>query len=469
MKLSSLKQIYFTITALVIIAHTELAFASLDSFMKFASKGNALVSVNAGGIIEDQNSGYFTGGSIIRRGPRPMELVPLTVQTPSFAFDPCTGSGDLRWGGFSYIKGREFSEYFKALAASSGTYVAKMAIKSACPQCEDIMSYLEAVARDINGMTFGQCEQSKAIAEGLMGRIGAANSQKCMAKSALLRGGSDLYETTKQCGENPDRFGEAGDESEFKSMLPDNYNLVWKALSNGSGSGGSNMKELLMSISGSVIGKKEAGRPSISSLASLVEKEDMLEKYIGKPGIGTQRLKIYKCDEGVKCLNPSMIEQEISSSGDSLFGKVQKNMESIIEKVIKNEGVLNDEEQALIEYTQIPLISLLEIELSSKDAKSALQLSKNNEFIEVVCYDMVTHFMQKMLAQARDAVEELAIAQIDNTAIDRFQRNTERVQKLLAAKNLNAMRNLQTILSVKERLYQQEKVFQMGFIRFKDI
>ena len=449
--------------------YTEATFASLDGFMKFASKGNALVSVNAGGIIDDQNSGYFTGGSIIRRGPRPMELAPLTVQMPSFAFDPCTGSGDIRWGGFSYIKSSEFAEYFEALAASSGAYVAKMAIKTACPQCEDNISYLESVARDINGMTFGQCEQSKAIAEGIMGKLGAANSQKCMSKSALVKGASDLYDTTQKCSANPDRFGEAGDDSEFKSMLPDNYNLVWKSLSNGSGAGDSNMKELLMSISGSVIGKKKDKRPSISTLPSLVEKEDMLEKYIGKPGIGMQKLKIYKCDEHVKCLNPYVTEVQLSSSDDSLFGKVQKNLESIIEKVIKNAGNLNDEEQALTEYTQIPLISLLEIELSGKDAKSALQLSKNNEFIEVVCYDMVTHFMQKMLAQARDAVEELEIAQIDNTPIERFQRNAERIQKLLASKNLNAMRNLQTIISVKERLYQQERVFQMGFTRFRDI
>lgn len=40
----------------------------------------------------------------------------------------------------------------KEKEASAAAYVAKMAIESACLQCEDVMSYLETVARDINGM-----------------------------------------------------------------------------------------------------------------------------------------------------------------------------------------------------------------------------------------------------------------------------------------------------------------------------
>ena len=144
-----------------------------------------------------------------------MELQPVGIQLPSASLDGCTGSYDVRWGGFSYIKGRQFAEYYKAVAASAGAYVAKMAIKTACPQCEDIMSYLETVARDINGTTFGQCEQGKAIAEGLMSKFNAASNQKCMAKSSLVRGGSDLFEATQKCQDNPDRYGEAGDDAEL--------------------------------------------------------------------------------------------------------------------------------------------------------------------------------------------------------------------------------------------------------------
>jgi len=457
------------ITVLLIELITSTCFAGgLDGFLKFTSQGGSMTSINKGAVISDQKAGYMTGGSIIARGPRPMDMQPLGIALPSIAFDPCTGSGDLRWGGFSFIKGAEFAKYFKAVSASAGAYIAKMAIKQACPQCEDIMSYLESVARDVNGMTFGQCEQGKAIAEGLMGKFNAASSQKCLTKSAIAKGDSDLHEATQKCQDNPDRHGETGDNDQLQSMLPDNFNLVWKALSHGDGNAPTGMKELIMSISGSIIGTKADGISTIATLPSLLEKEDLLEAYIGKPGVGSSKIKLYVCDDKVKCLKPVATEQSVDNKLDTLYGKVETTLTSILDKIEANKGDLSDEEEALIEYSQIPIITLFEIELALKNKESVAMLAGNSEFVEVVCYDMVTNFMQKMLHEAKTAVDTLQTAQLDNTSIERFNRNIENIQMLLRDKKYMAMDKLQTIIAVKERLLKQQDVFEMGFNRFAD-
>lgn len=440
----------------------------LDAFLKFTQRGGSMTSVNAGGIIEDQRTGYMTGGSIISRSPKPMELQPATVQLPSTAFDGCTGSYDLRWGGFSYIKGRQFADYWKAVASSSGAYLANMAVKQVCAPCEGIMSYLESVARDINGITFSQCEQGKAIAEGLASKFNAASRQKCMAKSSLVKGGSDLFEATQKCQDNPDRYGTAGDDSELKSLLPDNYNLVWKALSHGDGRAEIGMKELMMSISGSIIGIKKDGIATISVLPSLLEKEDLLERYIGKPGVGTSTVKLYVCDDDRLCLKPSAKETKIDSSKDTLYGKVYATISSILDKIEANTGELTDEEQALVEYSGIPIITLLEIELALRGKESVAGFAGDPEFIEVICYDMVTNFMRKMLLEAKASVDELKTAQLDNTPIQRFNKNIEIVQELLRDKKYQAMSKLKVIVAMKERLAKQQRVFQLGFSRFFD-
>lgn len=458
----------FIIWQMLTISASVSYAGGLDGFLKFAGQGGSMTSINKGAVISDQRAGYMTGGSIISRGPRPMELQPLGIQIPSMAFDPCTGSGDLRWGGFSFIKGAEFARYFKAVSASAGAYVAKMAIKQACPQCEDIMSYLETVARDINGMTFNQCEQGKAIAEGLMGKFNAAHSQKCLVKSSISKGGSDLHEATQKCQDNPDRYGEVGDDDQLKSVLPDNFNLVWKALSHGDGNAPTGMKELIMSISGSIIGTKTGGISTIATLPSLVEKEDLLEAYIGKPGSGTSKIKLYVCDEKVKCLKPKGQEASVDNKADTLYGKVETTLASILDKIEKNKGDLSDEEQALIEYSQIPIISLFEIELALKNKESVSSFAGNSEFVETVCYDMVTNFMQKMLIDAKTAVDTLQTAQLDNTSIERFNRNVENVQVFLRDKKHNALARLQTIIVVKERLLKQQDIFEMNFHRFAD-
>ncbi|MGV2433263.1 MAG UNVERIFIED_CONTAM: conjugal transfer protein TraH [Rickettsiaceae bacterium] len=131
------------ITILILGISIEAYADPLASFLKFSHENGAMTSINAGGVIEDQRSGYFTGGSIIHRGPRPKELQPFGIQLPSFDFDPCTGSGDLRWGGFSYIKSKQLSEFFKGVAASAPAYVVKMLIKSVNVQSENILSELE--------------------------------------------------------------------------------------------------------------------------------------------------------------------------------------------------------------------------------------------------------------------------------------------------------------------------------------
>ncbi len=446
---------------------TAKVFATgLDNFMKFGAKGGSMTSINKGAVISDQKAGYMTGGSIISRGPRPMDLQPLGVQLPSAAFDPCTGSFDLRFGGFSYIKGAEFAKYYKAVASGSGAYLVKMAITQGCPQCEGAMSDLEAIARDINGMTFNQCEQGKAIAEGLMGKFNAAKNQKCLAKSSIKKGGSDLHDATKKCQDNPDRYGETGDDKELKSMLPDNFNLVWHALSQGSGEAPSGMKEMIMSISGSIIGLKHDGVTTISTLPSLIEKDDLLEQYIGKPGEGRSKVKLYVCNENTRCLKPTVQEVSLDNRADTLYGKVEVTLKSILDKIVNNKGELSDEEQALVEYSQIPIITLFEIELAMKNEKSVSLFAGNSEFVEVVCYDMITNFMQKMLHEAKTAVDSLETAQIDNTAIERFNKNIERVQLLLRDKKYKAMDKLQTIIAVKERLTKQQDVFEMNFNRY---
>ena len=465
----SVLRLFITVICMTNLMHVHYAYAGgMDNLLKWSKRGGSMVSVNKGAAISDQKSGYLTGGSIIARGPKPEILQPLVVQPPSFAFDACSGSFDARFGGFSFIKGAQFAGFFKSVASSAGAYAAKMAIKQVCPQCEDIMSYLESVARDINGRTMNQCSLAQSIAQGGFAMMNNANKQKCMMQSNVTTGSSDMYEATQSCIDNPDRFGGAGEDDVLKSLLGDNFNLVWKALSQGSSSTPNGLKEMMMSITGSVIGSKGSAAIELSTLPSLVEKEDLIERYIGRPGTGSSTVKLYECDEPTRCLHPVERDVALSNQAATLYGKVHVLLQSIFAKIDANEGDLTDEEQALVEFSQIPLISIMEMELATKNKDSASSLIGMSEFIEVVCYDLVTNFMAQMVKQAKSAVEVLKSAQLDNTAIDRFTHNIEIVQGYLRDKRFESMQKLKVITQVKERLKQQQNVFQMGFSRFLD-
>lgn len=97
-------------------------------------------------------------------------------------------------------------------------------------------------------------------------------------------------------------------------------------------------------------------------------------------------------------------------------------------------------------------------------------IAGTSEFVEVICYDMVINFIEKMLAEAKEAVDELKTAQLDESAIQRFNRNVDNVQQILANKKDISMKKLHTIVAVKERLGSQNTVSKVNLVRtFKNI
>ena len=94
----------------------------------------------------------------------------------------------------------EFTQFFKNMGTAAGAYAVKMLIKSACPQCEDIMSYMETVARDINGMMMDQCAGAQALAKGAFSMLNAGDQQKCLMKGNIGKSNKDMYEASDKSG-----------------------------------------------------------------------------------------------------------------------------------------------------------------------------------------------------------------------------------------------------------------------------
>jgi len=447
----------------ILLPQTVLA-SGIERLMKYASPSGSMSNVNKGAIIKDQQGGYMTGGSILLKGPRPITLQPLVIQTPRFDYDACTGSADFRFGGLSYISGREFTQFFKNMSTAAGAYGVKMLLKSACPQCENIMSDLEAIARDINGMMMNQCQAAQTIADGTFGRLVNAGQQKCMMQSNVTRDSRDMYESTDKCKTDPDRFGNAGEDDELESLLGDDFNLVWKAITKGTASTDNNFKELIMSVSGTIIGRKVDGRFIFTPKPSLVVSDEMLEQYMGF-STGSGKLKLYQCDNHEKCLDPQEIETTLNLE-DTLYGNVTRILTGLVDKVLEGDASkLTDEEEAVIAFTTVPLVNLIEMELASK-ARAEDMLVRIGEFVEVVCYDVVTTFLSSMVNKAQTAVETLEYSQIvDLEPIKEFSKKAEKVKVFLKDAKFAAYKRLQIITQVKERLEQQEKAFEMSFSR----
>lgn len=451
----------FWLLIMLIFSYVNESFAGMENLMNFAAQDGSLSNHTAPAIIKDQQGGYLSGGSLIIRGPRPKELSPITIQTPKLKYDACTGSGDFRFGAMSYISGEEFSRFLKNVARASGAYLVKMSIKTACPQCEDIMTYLETVARDINNLTINQCSMAQLLASGAFSKLVSNDKQQCMMNANLSGSNNDMFETTRKCQENAGS-ARVNDSEQMGDALRNEYNLVWKALGESS-SGDSDFKELMMSISGTVIAKKEYGAYKFKYLPSLVLDKDLLEKYIGNSSTAGKILQ-YSCDSKIYCLNPTLHEVTLEPN-KTIYGNVSRILRSLAEKVRNDKVDFSDEEKALLAFSTIPILNLIEMEIASKTADADI-IVRVGEFVDAVCIDLMTNFMENIIYKIIAGLKNLEYAQNDDFIIQNFTKDCEFVRRNLRDARFASLQKLQLILQVKERMKNQIQEFELGFARF---
>lgn len=443
-------------------------FASgVDKLVKFARKNGAMVNVNQGAIINDQRGSIMTAGSVIMRGPKPEELDPFKIQLPSFKFDPCTGSADFRFGGFSYLRSDEWMKFFKGVAKTLPNIGVHQLLKTVSPMMHDMLTYFETVARNINGLSLNQCSMAQSIAAGSFQKHTNGDQQICMAQGTASRTGSDLFKMTQDCKDNPDRHGKAGMDSDFKSQLGKEFNLVWKALSQSTGTSSTqDLKEMMMSISGTIIGKKgDDGQYIFTGKPSLVETSETLEKFIGLSQ-GNSTIEKYQCSDPVLCLNPTVTQLTLKLE-ETIYGHISKTLRGLVDKVYLNDGAnLTEDEEIIIGFSTIPILGLMENEIINKTKPGDIMV-RISEHMEVICYDVITSFLENMLAQVNNNVRALSLAQMtDMGVIKDFNDQLQQTRLFLSNARGTAFKRLQVVLAVKERLIQQEKSFDNVFVRF---
>ena len=444
-----------------------ISFAGLDTLVKNVFPSGTMSNVTKGAITREQEGGHLTGGSVVIKTPANPGLQLLHVQAPSCKMGglPCGAQFEMFGGGISMISGAELMNHLKGLVQNAVTYGGMMAIKTLCPQCQDLMEWLDAKADWINQMAKTDCEDMAKLVDGMASKMAASSRANRQADMVLNGEGKDAADITKNSKKEDGR--DVTKNPDLESQLGDNYNLVWKALakkksSDGEGRG---LKELLMSISGTIIGTKDTdGKASVIHKKSLINK-DLIKDFMGVGGNGSNKLKLYKCDEVEKCLKPTIEEAKIEEDS-VLFNKVAKLIKQIIEKIYLNDGDLTGEEETLVSLSSMPIITKIEMDLGIYSNKENVALNQN-EFIEALCFDVVTSYLSFLLQEVQEAVGELAFAQLaDGETFKAFEAEARSTMRLLAEHKNAAFKRYDTIAQSKARLHQDRRFFNQKFEDF---
>lgn len=417
-------------------------------------------------IIKDQSGGYVTGGSLIIRPPAAKTLSPIDIQMPHASFDPCTGAGDFRFGGFSFISSKEMRDFFYRTAKSVGMYALKIAIKTNCPHCETIMTELEEIARFVSQFNLEQCATAQGIIGGFVSKVVTNDRQRCMMRNILEKEGIDLYASTEACKADPDMNKHQNENKEIESLLGDEFNLVWKALKKGKRlekeEGGNEFAEMIMSISGTIIGIKKDGKWTFTRKESLFKESKQLAAFMGS--FNNQEIKVYECDGHDKCLGPS--EKFKNLGNQTIYRHIAKIIGQLTQRVINNDSInqLSPDERSLINFSSIPIINLIEQDLVEKGINGNPLVSKS-ELIELICYDMLTDFLTKLADIATRETKNLELGANEPKIIELFIKDLDQVKHTLYEHKMTVYQRAKTVLQIKDNFEQQKAAARLRFAK----
>ena len=408
---------------------------------KFFDSFGASANVSSADVYQGQKAGYGTGGSLTIRN-RVLTSKIATINLPKI--DAGCGGIDLYAGGFSFISDQKLVENLKNIAAASAGYAFFLGIETVSPQISNQLKTLQSWANTINGMGINSCE----IASQLVGSVWPRNeiaSQHICKSFGNQQGLNMSYLQPKYCSTKKEAetvFKEVNEK--HPNLLQGDYNLAWKAIQQQSAfSGQTDLAELLMTITGTVVSKDGEKKFFPSRITNQSFLKSLLE---GGEGF------IYRCENRKQCLTVRE-DNIIFSAENSWTGKVQSNLISIQGKIL-NEEELSNSEIAFLAISSLPLYKIVNVLTAHKHGACPIDLIN---IADIVAVDMLMQCLREGLEVIRAGCTQLRNDQMYATEIDDYIKNLDRIENEIKFYETRAMRKLEAEMEIMKKIQMLEE------------
>ena len=322
-----------------------------------------------------QAAGYYSGGGVVMRsGTQNIQL--MHIDLPSIKAG--CGGIDIFGGGFSFISKDAIVTFMRKVMNNAQGYAMNLALETMTPQIAHTLKWAQNVAQEINAMNINSCEVAQGIVGGLWSKARASDNQICKSSGGNKKNKFEDYaEARDGCGKDDSLAKEAmqnaANDSDFKNSMLKSKNLIWEALSNKSFIPEKNMRELLMSISGTMIFDDDG---KLHIFYSLAKDKDVLKAIL----IGGSA-KAYKCDSAEGCLKP--YANDITIKEEKSLYKLTKNVIEEINTTLqkKDNDKLTPAAQSFINSTKLPIMKFIVAHLNAGNTLAAASISDYSEAI----------------------------------------------------------------------------------------
>ena len=454
--------------------------------------------------------GYVTGGNVSMRVPIWDHKV-ISFQPPSITAG-CNGI-DAFGGSFSFINADELVQLFRNIAANSVGLLFMLALETVSNEIGVNLKSFQNIIRDINNLVSDSCNAAKAVvslADSALVNAGYKSEMNASLQAAAKDYG-DHYDTlmndlgkaaTTLLGNEPTKTEEEGLYG----------NVIWQAMKANStfgftdisselvdGGNPDHMKELIMSITGSIIAEQRQKDPNgktvtqsnnsknnltysqpMDTLQHTISFEDFIKGFdpATKKGLFT-----WKCNDQEKCIKPAKDTSTKFEGYSALLYKALCNADlksecqtnSAIGKLATNNddsgNALSSDEQSAImslpssfraRITRLAILNGSALDHKTVDVKIVGTIIKNNihAISATVVYDLVMGILEKIHNR---------IQTNPNGYADNFEKNLAERKKYLQSEFDTKLKTELGSLNEAVKNAEQDTEFMKKLIRVSDI
>ena len=422
------------LTATLLTVMPLSASASVDGdlnnfFNSLGYDGN----VTQSHAYQGQEAGYYSGGSMfLRNAVRDLSLVHIAL--PSFSAG--CGGIDLFLGGFSFINSDQLLTLAKNIMSGAVGYMFDLALETTVPELKSVKDFIQNAVNKINSMNINSCETAQDLVGGLWPKTQASQQQVCKDIGTQNNAFSDWAAAKQGCGTGGkfnDEMDKANKDDSMKHETIVNKNLIWDSLGNNAFlSGDNSVRELLMSLTGTIIFDDKG---KISYLAGLADNADLIKALLhgGKANV-------YHCNDHVKCLAPVMDSLTINSKS-ALVNQVALMIQGLIESA-ESDSPITDQQKGFINSTPIAILKYIAVFLQDGDEAQAEQLT---EYSETIAEDILAQYLDENIQLIQTS---LTTNSFPEDVMDALNQRIVDAKKVVKAMQTNADNRLADALAL---------------------
>ena len=395
-----------------------------------------------------QSAGYYTGGSLFARsGVR--DVTPVNIQLPSYHAG--CGGIDLFTGGFSFITADELRQTLKNIANNAGNFAFSLGMKTVMPSLENLTETYETWQNRVNNLNISSCTTGASLVGSLWPKTDVAQDEVC--KSIATGGGlfSDYAAARQACGPEGNRaaiFKQAN--ARDKNRIIDNTNLAWRAIQKNSlVSGDTELSELLMSLSGTIIvtadGSREDSHRESHILPSLADDQSLVKALLYGG-----RTSIYRCNGRDACLSPK--KSTIIVQEKNALATLVKTMLLDMKGHILSDTAITNAEKGLLQSTALPIYKLLNVQSAYASDAGVIDIE---QYADVIAAGILYQYLNENLSLIQASANQL---QYPTDFMQRYMKGIENAREAIRhaeSTNYQHMNQVMSLISQSQLLEKQ--------------